>query len=305
MEEQRGGKWQFFHKRVLKSISRFKKVDLKVITNNMSHFTVAIIHDESENIDEILAPFSEQDYADEYREFEVEVEAGKEAEYQKRELESDYWEKPENFAKQQHYLKLDPVSFVKEYSGYEQNEKGDWGYYCNLNSRWYWYQIGGRWKDMLKLKEGAEPVEKGESTLLNNSYVPKEGWCDSAKVKDIDWEGMKSFFMERAEKWWNNAMAKKLEMEKEGKKPEAIQSELAFHHSVYKDDTKKSYIERHSKFCTYSILKDGEWLEPGKMGWWGISHAEDKDKQKWEEEYMNYLSGLDPESVITIVDCHI
>ncbi|WPA89642.1 hypothetical protein MTATph1_CDS0155 [Moorella phage MTATph1] len=39
------------------------------------------------------------------------------------------------------------------------------------------------------------------------------------------------------------------------------------------------------------------------MGWWGIVTNE---KDNWEENYFkNFIEPADPETIITIVDCHI
>lgn len=48
----------------------------------------------------------------------------------------------------------------------------------------------------------------------------------------------------------------------------------------------------------------GRWFEKGDMGWWGIVTNE-KDKDEWEEKYRNYISTLNPETIVTVVDCHI
>jgi len=59
-------------------------------------------------------------------------------------------------------------------------------------------------------------------------------------------------------------------------------------------------------FSTYAVLTpDGEWHEPGQMGWWGMSHASQEDEKLWDEAYENFLKEADPNWTITIVDCHI
>lgn len=34
---------------------------------------------------------------------------------------------------------------AENWFGYEKNEQGEWGYYCNPNSLFDWYVVGGRW----------------------------------------------------------------------------------------------------------------------------------------------------------------
>jgi hypothetical protein len=88
--------------------------------------------------------------------------------------------------------------YVKEEEGMERVEDEDgemrYGYYTNPNSKWDWYQIGGRWAGMLRLREGAK---------LRREPEPSWGWseedkkelmdgkkADMARKREIDWEGM-------------------------------------------------------------------------------------------------------------------
>ena len=53
------------------------------------------------------------------------------------------------------------------------------------------------------------------------------------------------------------------------------------------------------------VKPDGEWVEKGKMGWWGIV-ANEQDKQAWEKEVRKLLENYsDGEHCIIAVDCHI
>lgn len=55
---------------------------------------------------------------------------------------------------------------------------------------------------------------------------------------------------------------------------------------------------------TFAVLKDGKWYERGSMGWWCMV-ADEKDSDAWQQEIQKLLEGLPPETVITVVDCHI
>lgn len=49
---------------------------------------------------------------------------------------------------------------------------------------------------------------------------------------------------------------------------------------------------------------DGEWHEKGKMGWFGIARDE-AEEEVWVKEYLDWLLGLDKDTVLVAVDCHI
>ena len=55
---------------------------------------------------------------------------------------------------------------------------------------------------------------------------------------------------------------------------------------------------------TFAVVRDGEWYERGDMGWWGMVSNE-KANDEWNREFTQILEGLDDDTLLTIVDCHI
>jgi hypothetical protein len=89
-----------------------------------------------------------------------------------------------------------------ETNKYKPTKEGIYSKYNNFG-KWDWYQIGGRWVNSLKLKNPGSCKRQGECSLLFSDedkeriYKEKESelFCDSAAIKDIDWdsEHMKDF----------------------------------------------------------------------------------------------------------------
>ena len=52
------------------------------------------------------------------------------------------------------------------------------------------------------------------------------------------------------------------------------------------------------------ISPTGEWHEKGQMGWWAMVSNE-KKKKDWEAEFKEFIDGLDKNTMVTVVDCHI
>ena len=52
------------------------------------------------------------------------------------------------------------------------------------------------------------------------------------------------------------------------------------------------------------VTTDGEWVERGEMGWFGISSNE-MNEDEWDAKFREYLKTLDKDIVLTLVDCHI
>lgn len=224
----------------------------------MSHFVVAVLMNEENNsLEDLLAPYQENDMEDcpeEYLEF-IECD------------ESDIEKYKEH---QDKYKTLD--EFMEEYHGYQKNtETGKYGYYDNLNAKWDWYVVGGRWSNLLLLKNGE--------------------YSDSAKIKDIDWDKMKELKRVESEAIWDS-------------KPEGI---FKYYSGIFENDTKETFLERASEFSTYAVVTpDGEWHAKGEMGWFGVSSEDDEDATKWSKGfYDTFIKNADPETEIAIVDCHI
>jgi hypothetical protein len=70
--------------------------------------------------------------------------------------------------------------------------------------------------------------------------------------------------------------------------------------------TRDEYIARAraGAFCTFAVVKDGKWYERGEMGWWGVV-TDEKNRDEWENQFATLIDGLDPETLMTVVDCHI
>lgn len=49
---------------------------------------------------------------------------------------------------------------------------------------------------------------------------------------------------------------------------------------------------------------DKEWVERGSMGWWGCVSGK-KDPKAWQDHFNEWLGSLKPNTVLTVVDCHI
>lgn len=71
-------------------------------------------------------------------------------------------------------------------------------------------------------------------------------------------------------------------------------------------DARQKFIDRarSQAFSTYAVVKDGEWYQKGKMGWWGMSRDE-MDESEWLAKIDALLDDLPDDAVLTILDCHI
>lgn len=206
---------------------------------------------------------------------------------------------------------LDPYNENDHHTEHEEN--GDESYSYNPNARWDWYEIGGRWKDDLILYDGSK--------------------ADYAQVKDIDWHEKVAAEFKRQQEYWDKRynIIKDLPKFKLWKQvrdeftdiDEArryfnnqpaikalINANFFFLYDEFLGDLqtgdKNSCCMKYamSNVIPYAILNEEDWHEPGRMGWFGMSTAGDEETEAFKEWAWEYLTNLDGNKYITVVDCH-
>lgn len=58
---------------------------------------------------------------------------------------------------------------------------------------------------------------------------------------------------------------------------------------------------------SYTVMTpDGEWHEPGTVGWWGTSSASAEDESQWNANfYDRFIKDLPDDTTVMLIDCHI
>ena len=172
----------------------------------------------------------------------------------------------------------------------------------------------------------------GSPGILTSKAEP--GYADSARKRDIDFDGMRDEAGEKAGKTYDKMLAvigAHLEdfiswdkMRDEVHRGNVEAARTAYHDQPAKkallqaaedqdlrwnniEDflcTKEEYVEkaRAKAISTFAVLMDGKWYEKGEMGWWACVSNENAD---WSEEFGKLLDGIEDDTLLTVVDCHI
>lgn len=221
-----------------------------------------------------------------------------------------------------------PIATMVEYAEFLNKRFGEDGYKYrvregklqrqttyNPDSTWDWWVVGGRWKDMLLLKDGR--------------------YADEAYIRDIDWDAMRSAARRKAEDnfdlMWNiigkrtplvawktfldkypNDIAKARE---EYHAQETLKVLRGANIGIWGDpvetfhldapNPRESFVEASVNaipWC-YAVVKDGQWVTQGRMGWWGMSKDDMTDDQ-WKAVVRKLIDD-NPDEYLTVVDCHI
>lgn len=190
----------------------------------------------------------------------------------------------------------------------------------NPSAKWDWYQIGGRFRERLLLKDGS----KG----------------DTAKVEDIDWDGMiAERAADAAETYdsiirivadrpfiaWKDVYARVEAKEINIDEGRTLYNDQPVLGELYAADAisrwgggsevvtevlttdRDTYIRRSSEegATTWALLFNGDWRERGEMGWFGISSATPESTQSYADMFWATVRELPHGTVVTVVDCHI
>jgi len=270
----------------------------------MSHYTVAVITDDPENINEILEPFDENKEVDFYIKYTKEqlIEKGKkEIQTYKNTYYKEFLDNPEKYENEYgkntghiNYIKNefpkhltwtdeeileDQIKSYKDDNGnlYPRNNETKEEYVDenfrlwsakNPKSKWDWREIGGRWNGELITKDG----NKNEA-LLDNVLFDKMNEREKS-AKEESWKNINEFY-----------------------KKEFIEKRFG---------TKEEFVDE--PWSTYAVITpDGEWHEAGEVGWFGISGATPEQEKEFNKNWhKNFIEPyLNSNYYIIIVDCHI
>ena len=203
--------------------------------------------------------------------------------------------------------------YAEDYRGYEYNEeeKG-YGFYCNPNAMWDWYQIGGRWPVTFLVKSDCTEYSFGERSWGNYSkkYPAPEGymWVSAARKKDICWDIMRSWYIAQD----TERYTKLKEAFQCGKLPDEFHGEFRENGffccgkcAYAVGETLDEYLARVGTPKSWKfpigvtdIVDADEWLSKNDI-------SIGKESSNWHEQIDTYIDDLDGEDVLVSVDYHM
>jgi hypothetical protein len=267
----------------------------------MSHFTVLVI---GENVDAQLAPFQENNMGDcppRYLKFIVPNEHGENSVFDS-ELEA-------------------------RAAGADVSQ----GRLQNPRSKWDWWVVGGRWTGFfLPIDSGTmrypADAKPGEPGVMTEPAEPP--YVDSIRKCDLDLDSMRRLARLEAQAEWNQYRAAVGSQDP----PDMVKLRAAFPaiqdlreallahpwttkmraanlnswNPEYYTGTGAQFIKRavDRVLLTHAVLINGQWHQQGEAGWWGAVHH-DKDPETWHALFWNIFNSLSPDTLLTVVDCHI
>lgn len=94
-------------------------------------------------------------------------------------------------------------AYVEEWHGQKERdaETGHYGYWHNPNTKWDWWEIGGRWSGFFKMKPGKKGLKGGRYNIASEFKESEK--ADVARKGDIDWAEMRREAAEDAGRDWD------------------------------------------------------------------------------------------------------
>lgn len=281
----------------------------------MSHFAVIVFGDD---VDGQLAPYSEHIQVEPYF---CEDDGEWILEWGRKEAAKKGIENPT--------LEQMAAAISSEGEQYEVRD-GKLGHISTYNprSKWDWYLTGGRWTGYFPLKPGCDG-EVGEPGIMTEPAKP--GYADIARLKDIDIERARNEAAREANEYfeiwkriverhgrpesWSSISGSGISVEKARElynaQPAieaARKARLGFMKCPVErfgfDQAAHAASAADHALVPFAFVKNGKWFERGEMGWFGCVSNE-TDKATWEAFFHKTLRELGPDTLLTLVDCHI
>lgn len=212
----------------------------------------------------------------------------------------------------------------KSFEDYAVNERGypydeeheGYGYLCNPNSMWDWYQIGGRWPELFLVKSECAEYSFGERSWCNEgkeSTAP-EGyiWVCAARKKDIEWQVMREWREKKAREHFATLERIFLTGQNEDDfRGISIAKEGVLYYgkmTYFKGETVDDYLIRNEisdkrKYPLYvcDIVDTDNWFSKDDSQW----TEQGAVSIDWNKHIDEYIDDLDDEDVLVGVDYHI
>lgn len=227
-------------------------------------------------------------------------------------------------------------------AGHDKDGYFTWSTY-NPQSKWDWYVVGGRWSNYFDLKPECvdDPrVQRGDQPAIGGFDPTVRGKCDSAPKGCIDLEGMRARAGEKARERYREIheliddtppavlwpeFLQRVDDTKAAALPYTIaQARLDYNAqprvqkfnaaetSMFADlqdfqISEQTYVARAEAGAVpgFAVLYQGEWIEPGHMGWWGMSTDTASTRAGYLEHVNGLIDKLDDDMYLTSVDAHI
>lgn len=208
----------------------------------------------------------------------------------------------------------------------------------NPERKWDYWRIGGRWRDYFIATEWPDERLITSDRGWDSPTERKRWGCDGGPRGLLDFDAMRDTWsgkrVEAFDQWqvivdkhgqppvWRDLCGlvdlKELgidEARRQYNAHPAIKAARDADIDSWNDSLEEMYGTTRDEFIRLARLEavpgyalvtlDGEWMAPGRMGWFGMSSDEAGDREAYRIEANRYLEALDPGVFVVALDLHI
>ena len=185
----------------------------------------------------------------------------------------------------------------------------------NPNSKWDWWQIGGRYSNQIVTKDGSV-VNSARKKDIDIAET-KRKFCVPWLANYDKYHAIAQLFVknENEFKTWEsleaiNNIEERRKIYCDQWQHKAFENALPQYWDIDEDIITKQRdefiaITESMVLAGFAMVYKGEWLYKGTMGWWGFNDATEDSTISYRKKANEIIESLDGEELITIVDCHI
>lgn len=212
----------------------------------------------------------------------------------------------------------------------------------NPNAKWDWWVLGGRWCGFFPVKPDLAMTElagikAGQGAGAASGLRPDRGNADQLRVSEVDFATARSEAEAHAHELfdrWERLVAVHGRAKSWTECLDGHQGDRDAAREVYNSQPlvnaadrsredggmgfrlgcwiialgydRELYVtkQRNAALVPYAVVYNGKWTAKGEMGWWSCS--DDKVSEAgWCERVARLYDDLPPDTLLTLVDCHI
>jgi hypothetical protein len=209
----------------------------------------------------------------------------------------------------------------------------------NPEAKWDYWRIGGRWRGYFHVAQRGPGVVYSDRSWDSPAEDFSPDRCDGGRKRQLNFESMRADAAvkanERYDRWeeisaytpparaWADVVS-----EVEVGTLTIEQARNLYHNQPRIRAAKSTKLDHGWGECVVSeflpgrdeyiaearlgavpgyalVTLEGQWLAPGRMGWFGMSSDESGDRNAYRIAANRYLEDLAPDRIVVVLDCHI
>lgn len=151
----------------------------------------------------------------------------------------------------------------------------------------YWWNREGKW-------DFVDTEAYKQFLVVRDPETGAWGYAWQAKNREVEWDKMKTAWLEEAEGRWQKYESEKIKAHLQNTDDKFLRAAFG----IRPDDTHATFIERRGYISLFAVVYEGQWYQKGSNGWWSETMTLAKD---WEPQLERLIQSLPDETPLTVI----